>query len=275
MIYLAELILKEIPNISNIKMKKIKLKMDITMLDSILAFIYKNTVLRTRKALGNTYKLFNIIDYSVYDDNPDKEDIMARIWVIRKSLEARIVEGFENDDMVKNYCKNQKDITNLAIGVINTIDELKLSYEETKYIIKCIDDRLEFGYTITLKETYQEILNKIDDGSFKSYKQVSEQLYDIATSVINMKRNTNSLDSDMTFSLKEEYFENVITDAVEKLQDKNKVFITGIRRLNTFLSPLPPLISKLYKRIAVAINLSSLNTIHMLNQKIQIKLLLY
>ena len=43
---------KEIPNIRSIKLKKIKLKMDLDMLDSILAFIYKDSVLRTRKALG-------------------------------------------------------------------------------------------------------------------------------------------------------------------------------------------------------------------------------
>jgi ribosomal silencing factor RsfS len=228
-------ILKEIPNINNIKLKKIKLKMDLMMLDSILAFIYKDSsVLRTRKSLNNTYKLFNIIDMSIYEK---QEDAKARIWVIQKSLESILKEGIVNTDMMKIYCKEQDDSTQLTDSIVDGIDKLKLSYEETKYLIKCIDDRLEYGYTLTLKDTYQEILNKIDDGDFKSYKSVSEDLYDIATSVINLKRNTNSLDSDMTFSLKEDYFENVVTEAVQKLKDRNRVFLTGIRRLNTILSP--------------------------------------
>ena len=120
---------------------------------------------------------------------------------------------------------------------MDDIKNTKISYEETKYLIKCIDDRLEYGYAITLKEIYQEILDRIDDGDFKSYKSVSEDLYDIANSVINIKRNTNSLDSDTTFSLREEYFENAVEEAVQKLTDRNKVFLTGIRRLNTILSP--------------------------------------
>lgn len=227
-------ILKEIPNINNIKLKKIKLRMDITMLDSIIAFIYKDSVLRTRKSLNNTYKLFNIIDMSIYENN---DELKSRIWVIQKSLEARLYKDFVNDNMIKQYCKDHPESTVMTDLIVDNIDKLKLSYDETKYLIKCIDDRLQYGYTLTLKETYQEILNKIDDGDFKSYKAISEDLYDIATSVINLKRNTNSLDSDMTFSLREDYFENVVTECVQKLQDKNRVFLTGIRRLNTILSP--------------------------------------
>ena len=227
-------ILKEIPNINNIKLKKIKLKMDITMLDSIIAFIYKDSVLRTRKALSNTYKLFNMLDESIYEKN---ENLKARIWVIKKSLEARLKEGFESNNVVKQYCKDDKTSTPLTDLIVDDIDKLKLSYDETKYLIKCIDDRVEYGYTLTLKDAYQKILNKIEDGDFKSYKSVSEDLYDIASSVINIKRNTNSLDSDMTFSLRDDYFENVVTEAVQKLKDKNRVFLTGIRRLNTILSP--------------------------------------
>lgn len=226
--------LKEIQNINNIRLQKIKLKMDLTLLDSIIAFIYKESVLRTRKSLNNTYKLFQIIDLSIYEKN---EDAKARIWVIMKSLEAKLIKGFENNNSIKQYCKDDIESTVLTDQIIDNIDKLKLSYDETKYLIKAIDDRLQYGYTLTLKETYQEILDRIDDGDFKSYKSVSEDLYDIASSVINMKRNIDSLDSDTTFSLKEDLFENVITEAVQKLKDKNRVFITGIRRLNTILSP--------------------------------------
>ena len=225
---------REIPSLNNIKLKKIKLKMDLNMLDSILAFIYKDSVLRTRKSLSNTYKLFNILDYSVYDKD---EESKSRIWVIKKSLEAKLIQGMDNDIAVKMYCKEDPDSTALTDAVVDGIEKLKLSHDEIKFLIKAIDDRLEYGYTITLKETYQEILDKIDDGDFKTYKSVSEDLYDIASSVINLKRNTNSLTSDMTFSLRDEYFENVVSDAVEKLKDKNRVFITGIKMLNTFLSP--------------------------------------
>lgn len=204
------------------------------MLDSIVAFLYKDTKLKTRKVLSNTKKLFDMIDDSIYENN---EPAKARIWVIRKTLEAKLTHGFENEEVIKTYCKEHSESTELTNFIVDSIGKTKLSYDEVRYLIKCIDDRVEYGYTITLKEIYQEIINQIDDGDFKSYKAVSEDLYDIATATINIKRNTNSLDSDGTFSLREDYFEDVITDAVNKLRDKNRVFMTGIRRLNTILSP--------------------------------------
>lgn len=227
-------ILKEIPSINTIKLKKIKLKMDLGMLNMILAFIYKETVLRTRKALNNTFKLFNNIDMSIYDGD---EEAKAYIWVIKNSLIARLLNELNNNEMVKQYCRDREDSSELTDRIINNIDKLNISYEESKYLVKAIDDRLEFGYTITLKETFQNILDRIDDGDFKTFKAVEEELYNIASSVINIKRNTNSLDADTTFSLRDDLFENVVTDAVEKLKDRNRIFFTGIRRLNTILSP--------------------------------------
>lgn len=227
-------ITKEIPSLTNIKLKKIKLKMDSNMLDSILAFIYKDSVLRTRKSLNNIYKLFNMIDYTDYKKTPELD---AKAWVIRRSLEARLIHGFETDAMIKQYCKDHSESDSLTDSVVNSIDISRWKYEDAKYLIRGIDDRLNFGYTITLKEYYQNILSKLDDGEFKSYKAVSEDLYDIAASVINIKRNTNSLDADTTFSLQADFFENVVTESVQKLKDKNRVYLTGIRRLNTILSP--------------------------------------
>ena len=230
----VNLIEKEIPNINKIRLKKIRMKIDLTMLNGILAVIYKDSVLRTRKALKNTQKLFNAIDTSIYEKD---EQSKARIWLIQKSLQARLDEGFENDEMCIQYCKEDPESTELTDTIISNISNFKISYDEMKWIIRSIDDRLQYGYTITLKDTYQELLDRINDGDFKSYKAVEKDLYNIATSLVNIKRSVNSLDADSTFSLQDELFEETVTQSVEHLQDINKVFVTGIRRLNTILAP--------------------------------------
>ena len=224
---------KEIPNLDKIKLQPLKLKIDTRMANLILAFIYKPSVLRTRKSLTNTFKLIANLDYSLYSN----DDLLARIWVIRKSLEAMLKHGYENPDAIKHSCKDDNDSNDLTDSIVEEIDDLHITHEETKMLIRGIDDRLQFGYSVTLKDVYQQILNQINNGDYRTYKQVSEKLYDIAASVVNMKRSTMSLDADTTFSLRDDVFENVVTDAVEKLKDKNRVFITGIRRLNTILSP--------------------------------------
>ena len=221
-------------SIKDIKMKKIKIKFDITTLNSIISFIYKDSVLRTRKVLSNIYTLFMSIDESLYDDN---KELKARIWVIQKTLYGRLYEDFVNNELLKTYCKDQVDCDDLKKSIIENIADKQISYEESKYIVKKVDDILAFGYTVTIKDIMKEIIDDIDDGDFKTYKMVSEQLYDIATSVISIKRSTTSLGADQTFSLEDETFETVIEDAVTKLRDRNKILKTGIQRLNTILSP--------------------------------------
>lgn len=227
---------KDLTDINRIKMAKLKIKFDIIMLDSIIAFLYKESVLRTRKTLNNTYKLFKALDDKMYENNIE---LSSRVWLIRTSLKARLSEGFENDNMIIQYCLDREDCNEICEFILNNMDDniKKISHEESKYLVKAIDDRLEYGYVVTLKETYQEILDKIDDGDFKSYRAVNEDLYDISSSVINLKRNTNSLDSDETFSLRDDVMATVVTDAVTRLKDRNKIFLTGVRRLNTILGP--------------------------------------
>lgn len=223
-----------IPDIASIKLTKIKLKMDVMMLDSIIAFLYKDSVLRTRKTITNIYKLFKIIDTSCYENQPELE---SRVWVILRTLDARVSEKFATDNAVKEYCKEHPGANVLTDEIVDNIDKLKLTYQESKFLIKLINDRLEYGYVITFREIFKDILERLDDDEFRTYKSLSDDLYQIACVIINIKRQCNSLDSDMTFSLKEEAFANVISESLKKLKDKNKVFMTGIRRLNTFLSP--------------------------------------
>lgn len=225
---------KSLVNVSAIKLKKLKIKLDITTLDMILSFIYKDSVLRTRKSLSNIYKLVNTLDMSLYDDNPD---LKCRLWVINKTLFGKLSEGIEQSDALKIYCTDDPECDEFTKSIVDNIDEKKISHEESKYLIKKLDDALEFGYTVTVKDTMEEILNKIDDEDFKSYKSVADDLYNIATSMINIKRTTKSLGSDQTFSLDTEIFDAVVEDALQKLKDRNRIFITGIKRWNTILAP--------------------------------------
>ena len=225
---------EEIKSFKDLRLKKLKIRMDLRMLDSILAFIYKDSVLRTRKTLQNIYKLFEIVDDEVYVGNPKSED---RIWVIRKSLEAKLNEDFENDERIKQYCLDQVDCDSYKAEIIEGIENLKISHEESRYLIKQIEDRLQFGYAITIKEIMQRLFDKVDMDDFKTYKSIADELYDVAVAIINNKRNVSSLESDTTFSLQDEYFETVITDAVNKLKDKDKIFITVIKRWNTIFDP--------------------------------------
>ena len=227
-------------NLANIRTSKLKIQMDLTTLDMIIAFIYKDSVLRTRKALTNIDKLFKSLDLTIYEKKgEDNSDILNRIWIITTSLHAKLKEGLVNDDIIKQYCKDREDCDAYKESLIDILTEKgqKITYEESKYLLKQIDDRLSFGYAITLKEIVEEMMSLIDPSDIRSYKSISDDLYQIANAIININRKSNSIDSEQTFSLQEEVFQTVISDSLEKLKNRNRIFITGIKRLNTFLAP--------------------------------------
>lgn len=226
--------LLKVKDSNSIKLMKLKIKFNLNTLNMVLAFIYKESVLRTRKTLRNIYKLFTNLDESLYNDNMA---LMSRIWVIKQTLYAKLSEGIESNDALIMYCLDSIECDEVKKEVIESIKDLKISHDESKYLIKSIDDALEFGYTITVKDIMLELLNQIDDEEFKSYKMLADDLHQIAAMIINIQRSNSSLGSDQTFSLVEDVFDNVLIEAVQKLKDRNRIFITGIRRLNTILSP--------------------------------------
>ena len=220
-------------NIRDIKMEKIHILFDITTLNKIIWFIYKDSVLRTRKTLNNIYKLFESLDDNLYKDKPELSD---RLWVIRKSLYAKLKEGYESDpEFLISYISDDIDCTESRRSILSTILDGKITHEESKYLIRKLDDSLSYGYVVTLKSVMMDIINQADD--YKSYKAVQDALYELATSIVNIKRSTNTLGSDQTFSLSQDIFETVVEDAVQKLRDKNRIFKTGIQRWNTILAP--------------------------------------
>lgn len=223
----------------DIKMSKIKIKMDITTLDMIIRFLYKDSVLRTRKTMKNIEKLFNSLDLSIYDGESNESQILSQIWVIQKTLEARFKYNMSGCDAVKKFCLDHEECDEykkeiLEDGIKNSS---KISHEESKYLIKQIDDRVNFGYTVTLRNLFMQLLSSIDEADDRTYKSLHEDLYQLSTSLLNISRMSNSLSSDQTFSLDPDILENVISDAMDRLKDRNRIFTTGIRRLNTILSP--------------------------------------
>ena len=220
----------------DIKSAKIRIKLNITTLDSLISFLYKDSVLRTRKTMNNIRKFIDTLDYSLYDG---EVELLARIWIVKKTLEARLVEGFANDNMVMKYCLDDVECDGLKESTLTRIvnDEKKITHEESKYLINQIDDQLNFGYTLALKEVIQDYMNMLDANDIKSYKAVSKDLYQLASSIININRSSRSLDSDQTFSLHPDAFATIVEDAVQRLKDRNRIFVTGIKRWNTILSP--------------------------------------
>lgn len=228
-----QLTVKKMTNVKDIQLSKLKVKFNLNTLDMIIAFIFKDSVLRTRKTLTNIYKLVTNLDDKLYD-NPD---MSVRLWIIEHVLYAKLFKGLDSREAMIDVVSDEAKTTHPSEVLKEILNNTKISHDESKYLIKKLDDALEFGYVVTVKDVIHELIDKIDGADFKTYKSIQDDLYDIAVSIVNIRRTTSSLSSDQTFSLQEDIFDHVVEDAMQKLLDRNRIFRTGIQRLNVLLAP--------------------------------------
>jgi len=216
------------------EVKKISLKFDITMLNMLIGFIFKNSSQVSRKSLTNLKNLFEIIDERIYEGN---EKIESRMYFIKRALEARLDRGFENEDAIVNYCRT--DTFNKEIeGIIKSlIIYKKINYEEIKYINKAIVDRLKYAYLFNYKDRLYNSIEKLDSGEYNSFQEVNDELTEICSRILNHTRKVSTVDNTQTFSLEEDVFKDVVTDIVNELKDPAHILRTGIQKLNHILSP--------------------------------------
>ena len=219
----------------NINLEPIKIKFNITTLDSIISLLYKDTKLLTRKTQNNILNLFSNLDLNEYDNNPE---LLDRIWIIKNTIIGRVKEGIEssNENLIQ-YCRDREDCNEHIESILSAIPVSNLTYQECKILINKLEDALKYGYCTTFIPLLSELMEYIQTASFGEYKSVQEKLFQISNLFINIKRQIGSKGSDETFSLYEEAFDNAIDEVVTKLSDRNRIFVTGIKRLNTLLAP--------------------------------------
>lgn len=211
---------------------KMDIKFDIRMLNNIIGYLYKGSSMVTRKALSNTQKLFKRINMNIYKGHPNME---ARIKFITDTLDARLVHGFESEDMIINHCR--PDMEDQYVNeIINNIPAYtKLNYNEMRSISRAIEDRLMFLYVLKYKDIIYETVERLDTGEYDTYKQISDDMYRICNSYILSRRRAIEMDTVNSISLSDDDFEDKITSYVNSLKDPAKIIKTGIKCLNEIL----------------------------------------
>lgn len=222
---------KQLNKLSNMK---IPFKFDIGMLNMFVGYIFKKSSQINKKSLMNMNTLFMMIDTSIYESNPKA---LARLEFIKRALDARVSQGLENDDIVINYCRtdgNNKEVDN----IIEAIPEYrKINYEEIKFINKSVEERLRFSFVMKHKDEFYSAFERLDSGDYTSFKEVNDEIVDVAKRIVTDSRTVSMVTDENTFSLEESMFDSRVTDIVNELKNPSRILKTGVRALNEILAP--------------------------------------
>lgn len=223
---------KEAPNSILPDLSKSPIKFDIEELNMISAYVISDNRMVTRGCLGNVRKLFDIMDEKLYKND---EQMDARIYFIKRVLDARLGEHIDNINVIKNYCKAGK-YTEIIDDVLYSIEErYRLDSRSIKYVSNLIAERLTYSFVFSYKSSLSYLVEKIDLNDFESYGELITIVKDVISGLSSEIRKAERKDSDVTFDLSEENFANVVMETVNKLKAPSNKLVTGIQKLNEIL----------------------------------------
>lgn len=212
----------------------LSMKWDISMLNKLIGYIFKKSKNITNLHLRNVQKLLLSCDYSSYSNRPV---IMERVNFILNALDARLEQKYEDEGIILEYCT--PDSSNPVVEeIVKNLDRYKsLNYREIEFIGKFVEDRLIHGIFLNKIISMKEIIEKVEDGEFRTYAEANVHIqnwineYQLARRKVSSSWNNDMLD------FNDPNIEEKVKDITSRLGDTSSIIITGIQMLNEMLSP--------------------------------------
>ena len=223
--------------LDEVKMNKISIVFRRSIMKQILKILtMEHGGFRTFKSMKNINRLFTNIDMAKYKNNYEAE---TYIWCINY-ITKQWLSGVVSPDIIIEMMRKQPEYNNTAEEIITEClnDPNPVTAPEAKALFDIVSEALQYGFVASIKEEYIELLDDINLDEPGAFKSLVERLFTISQSLLDIKHNTNMVANKVEFNTADyDSVREAITSTIDSLKTSNNIFKTGIRRLNTLLSP--------------------------------------
>lgn len=212
---------------------KIKIKFDVPLLNSLIKYLRCEYV--SQSSLSQLRKFMKFVDIDSYEY---EEAIYPRLKTLDILTKAIIDDGIRDESLLRSYLEDQYPT---GIQIIEQVgfDRNQLSSTECDYIANAIRIRVQTIAINLKKAELLETLDKLDANSFKpAYVELVEKVRRQMTELIGELQQNDSdqgLMKEFAFSMNDAAA--LIDKIVKKAKRPASILQTGIRQLNSILSP--------------------------------------
>lgn len=212
---------------------KIKIKFDVPLLNSLIKYLRCEYV--SQSSLSQLRKFMKFVDIDSYEY---EEAIYPRLKTLDILTKAIIDDGIRDESLLRSYLEDQYPT---GIQIIEQVgfDRNQLSSTECDYIANAIRIRVQTIAINLKKAELLETLDKLDANSFKpAYAELVEKVRRQMTELIGELQQNDSdqgLMKEFAFSMNDAAA--LIDKIVKKAKRPASILQTGIRQLNSILSP--------------------------------------
>ena len=210
--------------------KPIKVNLDLMTYDILSRYVLQPAYLVKMEHLVNLRKLISIIDYSTYENDPEKT---KRVNFIFKALEARLDNNILDRDIILTYVNGGLSFT------IDFLDynRLDLNKDEVQYIHNLVSEILQYQFIYNKVDNIQDVCTRFKTADFCNRGNIVQEMENLIDDMKSEFRKTKVDDSitDMTFSLQNGVFENCITNTYNIITNVSRRLITGMQGFNEMI----------------------------------------
>lgn len=210
--------------------KPIKVNLDLMTYDILSRYVLQPAYLVKMEHLVNLRKLISIIDYSTYENDPEKT---KRVNFIFKALEARLDNNILDRDIILTYVNGGLSFT------IDFLDynRLDLNKDEVQYIHNLVSEILQYQFVYNKVDDIQDVCTRFKTADFCNRGNIVQEMENLIDDMKSEFRKTKVDDSitDMTFSLQNGVFENCITNTYNIITNVSRRLITGMQGFNEMI----------------------------------------
>ena len=214
----------------------VPISFSLEQLDTMIIYLFTNSVLITRKDLSRMMRLFRILDPTIYE----KEAILdARFKFIRQVLDCRLRLSMSDYNIILDAClKNNNYADIIEDEIIPMLEEdVVLNDAEIKYVATTISDHLNYCYLFKYKDKLADCLEELELGSYGNLTDLNDTMKTILVKLMKDLRTAKPSDEEeQDFDLSEDSLNNTLLDAVQELKQPSNYLETGIQMLNKALN---------------------------------------
>ncbi len=216
------------------KKEKIKINIDISILDKMIAYIFTNNANASKKTLVNMRELLFLIDENIFDSDRQLE---VRFFMLKKLLEGRLTKRIEDFQMLGNYILGgqfDEEINEIFIDLDNSQD---LSNDEIIFIDEYISDRLTYGFIYQYDVSIEDKLLELRNNTFNSLSEFNESFEEVISELNNKIKRSKSVSryASRDFNTEIESLDIALTQTMTNLKKPSSKIKSGLQYLNKML----------------------------------------
>lgn len=206
--------------------EKIPVNFNLEVLDLFCTYVLSENRHIRKSHLLNLRNLILMLDMDLYRSDPEK---MKKLDFIQKAIEGKLVKNIKNPHLLIKYISGGI----LDDDVVDLNNMVQMSSDELEWINETVTQTLKYKFIYSNADRAINLFTRFKNADYKTVGSIVEEIEQFCDEMkAEFRRARVDKMEDMTFTLRNGQFEEIIQDTWDILSNPSRRLMTGLQGLN-------------------------------------------